>query len=273
MSLNDDVDQLIDSKRGYRPSLVGIGLFVLVTAACAFVCTARSSPPVIGEVKRFTQPQPEPHPALREITSVQPLVRSQPGDGPMCQVPIPEPYLPTKMELLLEEPATELEEKKIEYAITACAALRGPVEKVANPFTLLALFRFEEDLGAPSGLLVAAMCVESAMKPKGRYAGRHLGDWKDGVARASGPLQLHENVWGTTCGGNANSPHDLLWAAGCYWTEVGRVGRKAEKMAKCKPEQMLRVSEAAAANIRRYGWRCDSKSAHWGMMEAMAVIP
>ena len=80
------------------------------------------------------------------------------------------------------------------------------------------------------------------------------------------PLQLHENVWSGTCGGRADDPHDLLWAMGCYWTEVQRVTAKAAKRSKCKPDELQRVGEAAAANVRVYGFRCDSMSYHWRVM-------
>jgi hypothetical protein len=64
-----------------------------------------------------------------------------------------------------------------------------------------------------------------------------------------------------------------LWAAGCWWTQVLKTEEKARRVSGCKPEQMLRVAEAAASNVRRYGFRCNSKSAHWEMMEAMAERP
>lgn len=243
-------------RRGRQESIaigLGIGLAIgIILGIAANTCRANAPPPVIAARAPRIAHQAHPPEAL------------------VCEAPPPIPSgPPTALGLLQAEPATERERRNIENAIDACSGLRGPVRAVADPFTLLALFRLEGDLGAPQGLLVAAYCVEAAMRPHGRHDGRFLGDWRDGKARASGPLQLHENVWSGTCAGTADAPHDLIFAASCYWQEVERVAVKARRVTRCADHDIERVAEAAAANVRKYGFRCDSRSAHWGMMEAM----
>lgn len=195
---------------------------------------------------------------------------AEPMDGPMCshesEFGLDEASVPSLMTLLLEEPPSEAERDMIERSVRACGELRGGVEQIADPWRLLAVLRYGDDLGAPHGFFLGALCVESAMRARPSRGDRFLGDWRDGKPRASGPLQLHENVWSGTCGGRADDPHDLLWAMGCYWTEVQRVTAKAAKRSKCKPDELQRVGEAAAANVRVYGFRCDSMSYHWRVM-------
>lgn len=276
-SLNDDVDQLIDREQARNhttPTLLSWVLLVALTIVGLHFCISpgHATPPLIGEIRRFGKTEDLP----KKTTSLYVQNRhASATDGPMCGpsvIDLEDVTPPTYMAVLTLEPPTEKERIRVEYALDACSGLRGPVRLVSDPFVVLALFRLEQDLGAPAGLLVGSWCVEAAMKTRGRYDGRFLGDWRDGKARASGPFQLHENVWGTTCQGTPDAPHDLLWAARCYWTEIQRVREKANKMVKCKTEyEMLRASEAASANIRRYGWSCRAKSAHWGMMEAMGA--
>lgn len=195
---------------------------------------------------------------------------AEPADGPMCTTPPPSGEVPTLAGLLLLDPATEQERRDVQKVIAGCSHLRGPVELVVDPFYVLSLLRLEADLGAPRGLFAATACVESSLKPRGKHAGRFYGDFVNGEPLASGPLQLHRNVW-LSCGGTPDDPHDVLWAAGCYWSAVRRAAAKAAVVSGCRERDLLRVGEAAAANIRRYGWRCNSKSAHWRVMEMMKL--
>lgn len=207
-------------------------------------------PPPIIDVRGL---RPTTKPAV--VAATEPSTHA-PADGPMCAEP-----------LVLTDDMPERE--RVEHVITTCGTLRGPVGKGADPFMVLELIRLESDIGAPANLLVATYCVEAAMQARGRYAGRFLGDWKDGKARALGPFQLHENVWSGTCRGTPDAPHDMIWAGRCYWKEVLRVEAKARRVTKCGDADMLGVGEANAANFRRYGWRCKARSEHWKMMEAM----
>jgi hypothetical protein len=209
---------------------------------------------------------------------VQPRLAMPSGDGPMCQAPDPtaaEAILPDRMGVLLEAPATEHERRFVDRALTACESLRGPVRLVADPFQVLALVRLEHDLGIPEsarGILVGAWCVETSMKARPSQGKHFLGDWHEGVALASGSFQLHETGWGKTCRGTEAAPHDLLWAASCWWYQVLKAEKKARRVSGCSDKAMLRVAEAAASNVRRYGFDCRSKSGHWQVMEQMRAI-
>ncbi len=222
-------------------------------------------PPLIGEIAR---------PARVALPT------TAPQDGPMCQREAADieasSILPDRMGVLLEATPTQAEQHFVDRALTACESLRGPVRRVADPFQVLALLRLEQDLGIPDearGIIVAAWCVETSMKARPGKGKQFLGDFRDGVALASGSFQLHENVWAITCNGTRNAPHDLLWAAGCWWSQVLKAADKARRVSGCPEEDILRVAEAAASNIRRYGWRCNSKSSHWQMLDLINRTP
>lgn len=251
-------DNLSNALRG---GLLAVALSLFVVAVTGPVWASSDPPPLIGDVVRPRAPVPS---AAAHDVSI---------DGPMCVAEkMSSTILPDRMGVLIEAPATESERRFVNKALEACGQLRGPVHLVADPFQVLALLRLERDLGVPEdarGLLVGAWCVETAMKAKPSNGRAFLGDWRDGRALASGSFQLHENVWAGTCGGTRNAPHDLLWAASCWWAQVLRTEEKARRVSGCDEDDMLRVAEAAASNVRRYGFRCNSKSGHWEMMEAM----
>lgn len=236
---------------------------MMLLALAGLARASSEPPPLIGSFARVTLPA---------------------ADGPMCRPESPEdeaarlgpPILPDRMGVLLEAPPSEAERAFIDQATRACDDLRGGVVSASDPFQALALLRLEDDLGVPAeahGILVAAWCVETAMKARPSTGKHFLGDWQDGVARAAGSFQLHENVWYSTCAGTKNAPHDLLWAASCWWSQVLKTEEKARRVARCDDADMLRVAEAAASNVRRYGWRCDSKSQHWVMLERIRNTP
>lgn len=247
--------------RGTSAALIALSLF-----ASAPAWASSEAPPLIGGI-------------VRRHLAAPPVMT--PVDGPMCQsvdpdLPDPDPILPDLMGVLLEATPSETEQRFVDRALTACEGIRGPVRLAADPFQVLALARLEENLGVPEsarGILVAAWCVETSMRARPGKGKQFLGDFHEGVARASGSFQLHENVWATTCGGTRNAPHDLLWAAGCWWSQVLKTEEKARRVSGCEDADMLRVAEAAASNVRRYGWRCDSKSAHWQVLEMIQDLP
>lgn len=188
------------------------------------------------------------------------------GDGPMCSGEWRGPW-PDELNALLTDEATVEERENVERAVAVCGGFRGPVHRVADPFAVLALLRLEAAIRAPTGLLLATWCIESAMRTEGRHGGRILGDYRDGVPLASGPFQLLEGVWSGTCGGTPDSPHNLIFAARCYWQNVLRVVPKVRQCGK----NGLKAAEAGASNVRKYGLRCDSASAHWKVMKAMRL--
>lgn len=238
-------------------------LSLMLSSHVAFASS--EPPPLIGEMPRPTRIA---------------LPNGAPKDGPMCQPPVveiqPSTILPDRMGVLLQATPTEAEQQFVDRALTACESLRGPVRLVADPFQVLALLRLEQDLGIPAdahGIIVAAWCVETSMKARPGKGKQFLGDFRDGVALASGSFQLHENVWAITCNGTRNAPHDLLWAAGCWWSQVLKAADKARRVSGCAESDLLRVAEAAASNVRRYGWRCNSKSSHWQMLDLIRKTP
>jgi hypothetical protein len=196
----------------------------------------------------------------------------------MChasQLGASESILPDRMGVLLQSPPSETERVFVDLALSACEGLRGPVRNVADPFQVLALHRLESDLGVPQharGILIAAWCVETAMKAEPSHGKQFLGDWREGVALAAGSFQLHENVWARNCRGTSQAPHDLLWSATCWWSQVLKAEDKARRYSGCRERDLLRVAEAAASNVRRYGFRCDSKSGHWQMLERIHAL-
>ena len=151
------------------------------------------------------------------------------------------------------------ERQVIERQVSACS--RQPGRK-ADVWGLLALYRLEEQLGVPEearGILGAIYCVEA-----GAMAGERRGDWKDGVARAHGPMQLWPSIrhW---CGLDVRGADDLEGAAHCYWSRV--VDRREVRALDCA--ESWRVGEALAANGPRYlAWGCSARSDHWRAMEA-----
>lgn len=250
-----------------RGGLLAAAFAVMLGVMSGPAWASSDPPPLIGEVLRPRAPGADSAPSASAGVAA-----GHPADGPMCVADKSTQILPDRMGVLLENPASEGERRLVNKALEACGRLRGPVHLVADPFEVLALFRLERDLGVPErarGLLVGAWCVETAMRATPSQGEAFLGDWRDGRALASGSFQLHENVWSGTCGGTDEAPHDLLWAASCWWAHVLQAQEKARRVSGCRDRDILRVAEAAAASPSRYGFRCDSKSGHWAMMEAM----
>ena len=239
--------------------------FGLVTILGVLVRTCRDDdaahardvvPPPIIDVRGLIAPTTKPAQAPAD----EPIPHAFPGDGPMCQAPLPEEApAPSLLTSLLEEPATEAERAIVMRAEQCFHGSAG-----FDPFLVLALTRYEVDLGVPAdmrGMLSAAWCFESALRSKGRDGGPLRGDWKNGVARAWGPFQLWEwhRSW---CGLGDGDADSLLTAAGCYWARV--VDRRQVRALKWGCEHSWRVGEALAANGKRYlPWGCAARSEHW----------
>lgn len=203
-------------------------------------------------------------PTTKPPTALEPIPHAFPGDGPMCQAPLPEEApAPSLLTSLLEEPATEAERAIVMRAEQCFHGSAG-----FDPFLVLALTRYEVDLGVPAefrGALAAAWCYESALRTQGRDGGPLRGDWHNGVARAFGPYQLWpwQRAW---CGFRDGDADSLLTAAGCYWARV--VDRREVRALKWGCEHSWRVGEALAANGVRYlPWGCSAKSGHWAEWE------
>lgn len=245
--------------------LLALGLFGELARDCRSARARDEIPPPIGEV---TKPQGATR--SRVVEELRDTRHAEAADGPMCGGEVWDDFEPpTQLGVLLQAPASEREYRQVESAIRACASLRGPVHAVADPFLVLALFRLEREVGAPPGIFAGTYCVEVSMRATPRQGIRFLGDYWNGKPLASGPFQLHEGVWRGVCGGTEEAPHDILWAAGCYWQNVLKAAEKAERLGHCRARDRLHVAEAAASNVGKYGWRCDAKSAHWRVMEAM----
>lgn len=210
---------------------------------------ALAAPPVIV----WDRPAPRP-PDVVETIPVAGGVERDSSDGGV-----------TVWGLLLMEPASREEYAFIAAAQEVCRRWRGAS---ADPFMLLALHRMEGDLGAPSGLLVGAWCVEASFRSESSSGGPIMGDG----GFAFGPLQLHRNIWEADCGGDEADPHDLLWSAGCYWYRVTVAMEKARKVTRCREKDVAGVAEAAVANVGRYRWDCSLRSAHWRVMDAIRKL-
>lgn len=235
--------------------------YLLVTAfltLCFLAGEARTEtpPPLIGEIRRA------PRPVVTE-PMVEAPARAEPADGPMCEAPLPPdgPY-PDFFGVLVENPATQ-EEREVIYRMTE--ACTNASHQTTDPYQMLALLRLEEMYGVPTearGITLGVMCIEVSLREKAASGRSFRGDWENGEARAHGPFQLHGwfRAW---CGATPGAADDLLWSAGCYLSRVQDVLPKASG---CK--QPWRVAEAATANYRRYGYRCDSASKHWQVLDA-----
>jgi len=243
--------------------------FVLFVLAVFWSTSALGTPPdTVKEKAAGVQSTAHiPPPIITPISRTPVHAERIVPDGPMCQAPdFSDLPPPTHLGVLLQEPPTQSERALISGAKRACSGFRGDVSQSANPFLLLALVRLEDELGAPPGLFVSTYCIEVSMRETSRSGGPHFGDYRNGTPLASGPFQLHEGVWSKVCGGTSDAPHDILWAATCYWANVLRV-LETGKVDHCRPGDRLRVAEAAASNVRKYGLRCNSASAHWRTME------
>jgi hypothetical protein len=212
--------------------------------------------PVIFPIARVN-----PSDATGEIKP-EPATRSEPKGGPMCSKEISDgqPY-PDFFGVLVNDPATEEERRAIYAVMDAC---KKSSRRTTDPFQLLALLRAERMYGVPDaarGITLGVLCVEVSLREKSSSGGPFRGDWLNGVARAHGPFQLHDwfRAW---CGAAPGSADDLLFSAGCY---LARVESVLPKVKGCK--NPWRVAEAATANYRRYGFRCESKSDHWKVIE------
>lgn len=220
-------------------------LLLSLVAVSFHVCSARAAPPVIGDVPRF-----EGHDEREEAAETTEAVQAPhaEGEGPMCgpQLPI-EPDPPTMFGLLTYEAITDEERTQVYKQIKLCARY---VHTSADPWRVLAIYRFEEDLGVPKhlrGFLGAIVCWETAFKPNPR-----VGD----VGRSFGPLQMMGWLW-NWCGGDPTD--DVFDAARCYWS---RVEYKRNELGKrCKRPWV--VAEALTANGPRYKHKgCAAESRH-----------
>jgi hypothetical protein len=202
----------------------------------------------------------EPPPIIREMVSrprqTAPTMPRPVMDGGVCQWP--EGPSPTLLGVLLEELPTEAERQVVETQIARC---KRDVVTVADPWLVLAVYRYEDLLGVPDearGILGAVWCIEAAMRTQSADGEAIRGDWQDGRAMAHGPAQLWpwHRAW---CGLTEAGADDVFAALGCYWQRVVDRHPKASRCA-----DAWRVAEALTANGPRYQREgCRAESKHW----------
>lgn len=231
----------------------------------------RTIPPTIRETvrPRVQIAQPDPASTAGNVP---------PADGPMCS--LGEEYAgpwPTHFAVLMAEPATEGESRMVETQVQKC--FRGHT-KDADPFLVLALYRYEEDVGVPAearGIFGAIWCTENALRMRSpRTGGPIRGDWEGGWSGAHGPFQLHSWAQDSDKCGLTPPPDckkndcfkeggrdDLFASAACWWSRVlFRLETPFVQSLKCKNPWPL--AEALVANQGKYGADgCKAKSQHW----------
>lgn len=229
--------------RGWVTFTVASGACFGLAHACDRACVAEAAPPVILEVSRSPVP-----------------VTDRSAD--VCAEPVIDHAAPTRLGVLLYEPASQVERELVVRAIDGCTQT---TRAVADPWLALALARIEADAGAPPGLLLAAWCREASMRTVGARTGGPIhGDWLDGVPRAIGPMQLHGwfRAW---CGGGPDEAAELIWSANCY---LSRIIATLPRAAECGVNQW-RAAEAWTANSPRYiPLGCAAESQHWQILES-----
>lgn len=223
---------------------VGIWLVAMIALCVLSDCRARAEPPpVIMEFER----KPEPPP-----------IKPAPEACFDCVCHWPEGPSPTLLGVLTEELPTEAERQVVETQIARC---KRDVVTVADPWLVLAVYRYEELIGVPDearGILGAVWCMEAAMRTQSADGEAIRGDWQDGRAMAHGPAQLWpwHRAW---CGLTEAGADDVLAALGCYWQRVVDRHPKASRCA-----DAWRVAEALTANGPKYQHHgCKAESKHW----------
>lgn len=223
---------------------VGIWLVGIVALMMWSDCRARAEPPpIIREM--VSRPRPTAPTMPRPVM-----------DGGVCQWP--EGPSPTLLGVLTEELPTETERQVVETQIARC---KRDVVTVADPWLVLAVYRYESLLGVPDearGILGAVWCIEAAMRTQSADGEAIRGDWQDGRAMAHGPAQLWpwHRAW---CGLSEAGADDVFASLGCYWQRV--IDRHA-KASRCA--DAWRVAEALTANGPKYQHHgCKAESKHW----------
>ena len=252
------------------PSFIGTVLwgtlfFVLIGLLAVAWDAARANdgpPPLIAPVKFPAKLAPVAAPSRPKDTA--------PADGGMCAAPIEDHEPATLLGVLLEQPADEGESTEVAMQMQRC--WRGQT-KAADPFLVLALYRYEETLGVPPharGILGAIWCGESAFRTKSsRIDGPIRGDWRDGYSGAWGPFQLHS--WAENdpdkCRLVEGGRDDLFASAACWWSRVeARLDSDFVRALKCRDPYPL--AEALVANQGVYAaLGCKARSTHWAELE------
>ena len=195
---------------------------------------------------------------------------------------IVEPEPPTLLGVLIEDPMTESERAEVEMQMRRC--WRGET-RAADPFLILALYRYEETLGVPEharGILGAIWCSEAAFRMRSSRVPTLpiRGDWEGGWAGAHGPFQLHSWAEDSDKCGLVSPPSckknncyqeggrdDLFAAAHCWWQRVeARVQSDFVRSLRCRDPYPL--AEALVSNQGKYGHLgCKARSTHWVELE------
>lgn len=214
----------------------------------------RDPPIILGQVGRERRPSPK-SPKL--------YVPQKPVDPATVTCYEPEGPAPDRTGVLLQDPPTDEERRMIEVQLDHC---KRDIRGVADPFMMLAVLRYEEEIGVPDearGILGAVWCIEASMLTHGRDGRPIRGDWQGSHANAHGPAQLwawHRNWCGLAEGG----ADDIYTALGCYWKRVE--DRRSHRAMGCI--DTWRVGEALTANGIKYKPHgCKAQSSHWKEMK------
>lgn len=181
-------------------------------------------------------------------------------DGPMCETPN---MTPDHLGSLLYDETTLEERLMVETQLAQCSRT---VWRTADPWMVLALLRYEEQLEVPSearGILGAVWCWEGAMYSDPE---RLRGDYRNGAPTSFGPFQMQ--TWMLErCRMPLAAADDLFSAASCYWRRAAELERDGA----C-PGNWARA-EAMTANGMKYRHAgCSAKSLHWKELERWRAV-
>lgn len=172
-------------------------------------------------------------------------------DGGMCRYDY---VVPDESGSVIYEEMTDTERMVVDRQITMCSR---SVTRTADPWMVLALYRYEETLGVPEearGILGAVWCWEGAMYTDSE---RLRGDWVDGSPTSFGPFQMQRWML-ARCDMDMAAADELWPAASCYWRRVVEL----EQDGKC-PGNWARAQAMTANGMKYKHHGCKAQSLHW----------
>jgi len=253
-------------------------LMVAALLKCCSVARATEPPPIISDIPRFKVTRP-----IAGKVSVSTIKTHwiQPPDGPMCREPS-SPIQPENGEPLWYDPATEDENKEVQFQIMNCwrgKGIKTGVNNVTDPFVVLQVLRLEKDYSIPEeyrGIIGAAWCWEAAMRIKPKP-----GD----EGHSHGPFQMQEWFWWTCRLPMTDSViFNIPVAMSCYMGMLDKFlndntcpgnWARAEAMAANAPKYGS-ISRGRASFIKEPKKKreayCSVKSLHWDELERWQAI-